>query len=111
MEYGGNGWRSRMVRGAAASEVERWLAVIETRPRLPGRASGKPLMWLHLAECPARDSDTLTAKRSIGVQPDVLRALDRQLSEPDLQALRGIFERTGEVFHGTVEFATPRSRP
>jgi len=108
MEYAGDGWRSRIVRGPSVSEVERWLSAIEARPRLPECASGKPLMWVHFAECLARDTDKLTATRSIGVQPDVLRALDRQLSEPDLQALRGIFERSGEIFHGTVEFAKTR---
>jgi len=105
MEYAGDDWRSQIVRGAAAGEVERWLANIETRPRLQPAASGKPLMWLHLAECSSPHPDKLKAKRSVGVLSDVLRALDRKLSEQEVQALREIFARSGEAFPGTVEFA------
>jgi hypothetical protein len=105
MEYEGEGWRSQIVRGPAAQEVERWLANIETRPRLQPGASGKPLMWLHLAECSSPNPDKLRAKRSVGVLSDVLRALDRKLSDQDVQALREIFVRSGEAFSRTIEFA------
>ena len=107
MEYAGDDWRSRIVRGGAAGAVERWLANIETRPRLQPGASGKPLMWLHLAECSSPHPDKLKAKRSVGVLSDVLRALDRKLSEQEVQALREIFARSGEAFSGTIEFAKP----
>ena len=105
MEYASEGWRSQIVRGAAVSQVEGWLANLEARPRLHPGASGKPLMWVHLAECPSANPETLNAKRSVGVLPDVLRALDRRISEQDLQVLREIFLRSGEAFSGTIEFA------
>ena len=105
MEYAGDSWRSRIVRGAPVSEVEHWLATLETRPRLPGGASGKPLMWLHVMECPQQHSDKLIAQRSVGILSDVLRALDRTIAPQELQKLLRIFQQHGHAFDGTVEFA------
>jgi len=106
MEYADDRWRSQIIRGAPVSEVEHWLATLEARPRLPGGASGKPLMWLHVAKCPQQHSDKIIAERSVGILPDVLRALDRTIASQELQKLRRIFEQHGQAFHGTVEFAS-----
>lgn len=105
MEYAGDSWRSQIVRGAHVGEVEHWLAILEAHPRLPGGASGKPLLWLHLTDCPQQHSDKVIAQRSVGILPDVLRALDRTIAPQELQKLRRIFEQHGQPFHGTVEFA------
>lgn len=105
MEYAADQWRSRIVTGGAVGAVERWLAEIEARPRLPGKASGKPLMWVHLAECSEPDPKNVTASRSVGVLSDVLRALDRSLSIEGLDRLRGIFNKDGRPFTGTIDFA------
>jgi hypothetical protein len=103
MEYADGGWQSRIVSGPAVADVERWLAALEARPRLPGRASGKPLAWLHLVEGTPGPSDQLRASRSIGLLTDVLRALDRSFSSQELEALRAIFARQGRPFQGAVE--------
>lgn len=105
MEYAADQWRSRIVTGEPVAAVESWLAEIDARSRLPGKASGKPLMWVHLAECSDPDPKNVTASRSVGVLSDVLRALDRLLSEEDLQKLRDIFDRHGTPFRGNVTFA------
>lgn len=105
MEYGGDRWQSRIVTGPTVTAVERWLADVEARPQLPGGASGKPLMWIHLAECLDPAPRQISAARSVGVLPDVLRALDRSLSVDDLLLLRGIFDQNGQPFHGIVDFA------
>lgn len=109
MKYAVDQWHSRIVTGVAVAAVERWLADVEARTSLPGRASGKPLMWLHLADCPQPFPKKISASRSVGVLTDVLRALDRSLSADDLDRLHGIFDRNGQPFDGTVDFAK-RSR-
>lgn len=105
MEYATDQWYSRIVTGDSVAVVERWLAEVEARPRLPGGASGKPLMWVHLAECSEPVPKKISAMRSVGVLPDVLRALDRSLVAEDLDRLRGIFDKDGQFFNGTVDFA------
>lgn len=105
MKYAADQWHSRIVTGTSALKVERWLADVETRTRLPGRASGKPLMWIHLADCSEAVPKKISASRSVGVLTDVLRALDRSLSVDDLDRLHGIFDKDGRTFIGTVDFA------
>lgn len=105
MEYATDQWHSRIVTGDAVAAVERWLEDVEARPRLPGGASGKPLMWIHLAECSEPIPKKISATRSVGVLTDVLRALERSLTNEDLQRLRGIFDENGQSFTGTVDFA------
>ncbi len=102
-EYAGDGWQDRIVTGEAASEVEQWLAEIESKtPRAPG-ASGKPLAWLCFVDDVAGDSRRKKVVRSIGLLTDVLRILDRDITVEELQRLRGIFDRDGLPFHGTLE--------
>jgi hypothetical protein len=105
MEYAADQWHSRIVTGPAANAVEHWLTKIEARTRLPGGASGKPLMWVHLADCSEPVPKKISAIRSVGVLTDVLRALDRSLSADDLEKLRDIFDQAGQPFNGTVDFA------
>jgi hypothetical protein len=105
MEYAADQWHSRIVTGVAVAAVERWLADIEARTRLPGRASGKPLMWIHLADCSEPVSQKISASRSVGILTDVLRALDRSLSVEDVNRLRAIFDSDGQPFNGAVDFA------
>jgi hypothetical protein len=105
MEYAADQWHSRIITGDSAAAAERWLADVETRPRLPGGASGKPLMWVHLAECSEPIPKKISAIRSVGVLADILRALDRSLTAEDLDRLRAIFDKHGQPFPGTVDFA------
>lgn len=104
MKYAADQWHSQIVTGVAVAAVERWLADVEARTRLPGRASGKPLMWLHLADCSKPVPKKISASRSVGVLTDVLRALDRSLSVDDLDRLCAIFDQDGQPFTGTVDF-------
>lgn len=105
MKYAADQWHSRIVTGEAVATVDRWLAGVEARTRLPGRASGKPLMWLHLADCSEPFPKKISASRSVGILTDVLRALDRSLLVEDVDRLRAIFDGDGQPFDGTVDFA------
>jgi len=100
-EYAGDAWRGRIVDGDAVGEVERWLAALEARPR-EAPASGKPLAWLYLGTL---SDDRLRATRSVGVQTDVRRALDRGLLPGELEELIAIFDRHGQPFGGEIDRA------
>ena len=105
MEYASDQWHSRIVTGDSVAAVDRWLAEVEAGPRLPSGASGKPLMWVHLAQCSEPIPKKISASRSVGVLTDVLCTLDRSLAVEDLNRLRGIFDKDGRPFNGTVDFA------
>jgi hypothetical protein len=98
-EYAGDGWRGAIITGDAIREVERWIALLESRPREPA-VSGKPLAWLYFGVPSARG---LRALRSIGILTDGLRALDRRMTAEELAALRAIFVRHGAPFDGAIE--------
>jgi len=100
-EVEGDTWRRRIVSGAALGEVERWLADVEARPRLPGPVSGKPLAWLDFT-VEAQPGHMQTV-RSVGLLTDVGRVLDRAVSAQDLEHLTAIFDRRGQPYTGTIE--------
>jgi hypothetical protein len=103
MTYQDDNWHKVIVCGTAAAAAQRWLAGIEARPRSKEGASGKPLAWLYLGSADEPGATRFTATRSIGLQTDVLIALDRSLTAEDFQELEEIFDRDGQPFTGAVE--------
>ncbi len=103
-EYAGDGWQDRILAGKAVRDVEQWLAEIEARQSLAPGASGKPLAWLCFVDDVAGDARRKKVVRSVGLLTDVLRVLDRDVTAGELQRLRGIFDRDGLAFDGTLEY-------
>ncbi len=96
--YEDEGWRSRVLCGAPLQQVYHWIDRVESNPPVPEQASGKPLAWLILLTGLHQSDQPIRVIRQIGLQTDVLRTLEHELTRENLTELEDLFARNGKPY-------------